>query len=92
MRLLLKGAFVFSSLIKRGSVIECMDVAVGGGIHFLVIKTIENAEQAITARTQQVIKLLAKGWSENLLGIALNDCGYSISKQDAASHYVDDVG
>ena len=68
-----------------------MDVAVGRGIHFLVIDAVENAKEVITPRTQERVKFLTKGRRQYFLSVALADSGDGISEEDAAPHDIDDI-
>src|SRR5947207_5620844 len=89
MSIFLQSNFIFSTLIEQVSIETGLDIAVGGGVDFLIIDTIEDAEETFTARTQQVIKLFAEGWGQNLLSIAFTNSRHGISEENATSHNID---
>src|SRR5437660_6359526 len=68
-----------------------MDIAVRGGINLLVIDAVENAEEAVAARAQEMIKLLAEGRRQNLLGIAFAHRRHGIGKENAPPHNIDNI-
>src|SRR5215472_10065395 len=86
-RLLIRRAPVKAACVKLGG-----NVAVGGGIHFLVVDTVEDTKKTSAAGAEQVIQPLTKGWRQNLLGIALAYSRYGIGEKDAAPHNVHDIG
>src|SRR5579884_236941 len=68
-----------------------MDVAVGSRIDLLIIDAIQDAKEAVTARAQQVIELLAEGWRQDLLCIALAHRRNRIGEEDTTRHNIDNI-
>src|SRR5450755_537493 len=55
MRVLLQKCFVLGALLKRIGSKGCLNIMICGRIDFLIVNAIENTEQAIAARTQQMV-------------------------------------
>src|SRR5579883_893552 len=91
MRLFLQGLFILVTLLQRIDIEVGMDVAIGRRVHFLIVESVENAEETVAARAQQVIELLAKGRRQNLLRIAFADSRDGIGKEDTAPHDIHNV-
>src|SRR6266571_1484772 len=91
MGLFLKRSLIFSTFVERIRIEWGMDITVSGGIHFLIVNTVEDAKQSFMARTEQVIQFLAKVGGQDFLGIALTDSRHGVSKEDATSHKVNDI-
>src|SRR5579885_1264738 len=61
MRELLQVAIILGPLLQRMHVKLGVDIAISGGINFLIVDAVEDAEEAVAARPQEVIEFLAEG-------------------------------
>src|SRR5262249_9699577 len=90
-RPLLQRLFIRCTPLKAACVELGGDVAVGGGIHFLVVDTIEDTEETGAAGGEQGIPPLPQRWRQNILGIAAPYSRYGIGEKDAAPHNVHNI-
>src|SRR2546423_1033306 len=89
--MLLEIPFIFSTFVEGSSIKVGTNITIMGRIEFLIIDTIENTEETITPRAQEMIEFLAEGRRQDFLGIAFAHSSHHIGKKDASAHNIDDM-